>query len=115
MSLTLLATGTLLRDPVARTSAAGKQFCTALMRVPGEGEDAVLCSLIAFHPDAVRSILALSNGDAIAVSGLGKLTSWTKDGEEKHGLGVTVEAVLTAYQIDKKRQQTKKPAPETAP
>ena len=105
--LNVLCTGTIIRDPQERTSAAGKPYCTALVRVPTEGEDAALCSLIAFAPDAVRSILALSKGDGISFIGRAKLTNWDKDGEVKHGLGIVVEAVLTPYMVAAKRQRTR--------
>jgi len=104
--LSVLASGTLVRDPEQRTSAAGKPYATALMRVPAEDTDPTLASLIAFERDAVAALLALTRGDSLAVAGRGKLTSWTKDGEEHHGLSVVVEQVLTLYAIEKRRKQT---------
>ena len=65
----------------------------------------MLVSAIAFAPDAVAALLALTKGDAIAIAGRAKLTSWEKNGEEKHGLSVVVDKVLTVYQIEKKRRQ----------
>lgn len=66
--LTALASGTLVRDPVERTSAAGKAYCTALVRVAVEGADPVLVSVIAFKADAVRALLALTQGDGVSVA-----------------------------------------------
>ena len=39
--LTILASGTLIQDPKARTSATGKHYATALLRVPCEDGDPV--------------------------------------------------------------------------
>ncbi len=103
--LSVLASGTLVSDPRARTTAAGKTFATAQLRVPSEDSEAMLVSAIAFAPDAVAALLALTKGDAIAIAGRAKLTSWEKNGEEKHGLSVVVDKVLTVYQIEKKRRQ----------
>jgi single-stranded DNA-binding protein len=111
--LSLLAAGVLVRDPEPRQSKAGKEYVTGLLRVPCDGEDA-LVSVIAFAAVAVQALLALGKGDSIAVTGRAKLTSWTKDGEEKHGISVVVESVLSAYQVEKRRSAatSKAPGPE---
>ncbi|MGC2517866.1 MAG: single-stranded DNA-binding protein [Burkholderiales bacterium] len=105
--LSVLASGTLMRDPEQRTSSAGKPFATGLMRVAAEDSDPILASLIAFSDGAVAALLALTKGDALSVAGRGKLTSWTKDGEQKHGLSVVVEQVLTLYAIEKRRDRAR--------
>jgi len=103
--LTALAAGTLTADPVERTSTAGKPYATALMRVPCEDAEALLCSLIAFAPEAVRALMLLTKGDGLAVAGRGKLTSWeAKNGEQRHGLSVVADQVLSAYQVEKRRK-----------
>jgi single-stranded DNA-binding protein len=91
---------------VIRQSFAGKTYATASMRVAIDGEEAVLASLIAFSDTAVAALLALTKGDALAVSGRGKLTSWEKDGQQHHGLSVVADQVLTLYALDKRRKQT---------
>jgi single-stranded DNA-binding protein len=115
MSLYVLASGTLVADPQPRTSAAGKQYITASMRVPIDGEDSVLASLIAFESDAIKALAQLHKGDPVSVAGQGKLTTWTgRDGTEKRGLGVTVQAVLSVYQARKRMreaQQLEDPRP----
>ena len=65
--------------------------------------------LIAFNADPVTGLLALSKGDAVASAGRAKLTSWEKDGEQKRGLSVVADKLLTVYQIDKKRRQASQP------
>jgi single-stranded DNA-binding protein len=102
--LNVLATGTLVSDPKSRLSTNGKSYATASLRVPAEDAEAMLISVIAFNVDAVVAILALTKGDSCAIAGRGKLTSWTKDGEEKHGLSVTADKVLTVYQAGKVRK-----------
>jgi len=103
--LNVLCTGTLIGDPRQRTTATGKPYATASMRVPAADSDAMLVSVIAFAPDAVAAILALAKGDSCAVAGRGKLTSWEKAGEQKHGLSVVADKVLTPYMVDKQRKR----------
>ncbi len=102
--LNVLASGTLVSDPKRRTSTTGKDYATGTMRVPAEDAEAMLVSIITFTADAVAALLALSKGDSCAIAGRAKLTSWTKDGGEKHGLSVVADRVLTAYQAGKARK-----------
>jgi len=112
--LAILASGTLVNDPKQRTTAAGKPYATASLRVPAEDSDALMVSVIAFAPDAVGAILALTKGDACAIAGRAKLSSWTKDGEERHGLSVTADRVLTAYAAGKQRKAARELEDEAA-
>lgn len=102
--LTILASGTLVADPRRRTSATGKDYATASLRVPAEDADPMLVSVIAFNADAVAAILALQRGDSCAIAGRAKLTSWGKDGEQRHGVSVTADRVLTVYAAGKARK-----------
>lgn len=112
--LSILASGTLVNDPVSRTSATGKTYATASLRVPAEDSDALLVSVIAFNADAVQALLALQRGDSCSIAGRGKLTSWTKDGEEKHGLSVVADKVLTVYAAGKQRKAARETEEVTA-
>jgi single-stranded DNA-binding protein len=107
--LSVLCGGTLIGDPKSRTSATGKPYCTASLRVPAEDADPMLVSIIAFNADAVAALLVLTKGDFCAVAGRAKLTSWEKDGEQRHGLSVTADQVLTIYQIEKRRKRAAAP------
>ena len=60
--------------------------------------------MIAFNADAVAGLLALQRGDSCAIAGRAKLTTWEKDGEQRHGLSVTADRVLTAYAAGKTRK-----------
>lgn len=102
--LNVLAQGVLVSDPRERISAAGKAFATGLLRVPAEDADAMLVSVIAFASGSVTALLALAKGDSCAIAGRAKLSSWTKDGEEKHGLSVVADKVLTVYAAGKARK-----------
>ena len=102
--LSILASGTLVSDPRERTTATGKPYATASLRVACEDADAMLVSVIAFAADAGAALLALQRGDSVAIAGRAKLSSWTKDGEQKHGLSVVVDKVLTVYAAGKARK-----------
>jgi single-stranded DNA-binding protein len=102
MSLSILAQGTLTRDPDQRTSKSGKTFVTAQLRTPTE-EESVLISVICFDAAACSNLERLRKGDAVAITGRAKPTMWEKNGEQHHGLSVVASGVLTAYEAGKRR------------
>ena len=103
--LSILASGTLVRDPQQRQGAKGT-YATASIRVPTADADAVLVSLIAFNEGAVIALMALHKGDALSVTGRAKLTSWEQAGEQKNGLSVVADQILSLYQVEKRRRDS---------
>lgn len=103
--LEVLLSGKLLRDPQTRTGQSGKPFTTALVRVPTEREESILVNVIAFQ-EAGGKLAKLKAGDAVNMAGSGKLSAWEKDGETHHGLSVTASAILSAWDVKKRRGDT---------
>lgn len=104
MSLDVLITGRLVKPAQERKAANGNAYCLAQVSVPTEGEESLLASCIAFSRSAVDALLVLDKGDAVAVAGKAKLSSWAgSDGTQKHGLNVTIEQVLTVYHVRRRR------------
>lgn len=97
-------TGTLVGDPVERTTQAGKPFVTATARVAA-GEDAIFVGLAAFNETAAARLLQMRAGGAVSACGVLEQTHWTgKDGAERSGWRLTASEVLTAYAATKKRR-----------
>ena len=113
-----LISGKLIRDPALKTGPSGKPFCNFLLSVPVGDESPVVVSGIAFA-DMAEKIANLKKGDAVAVVGSMKPTTWADKatGEERHGLNVTVQAALSPYDVKKRRGNTgETPSkPATAP
>jgi single-stranded DNA-binding protein len=106
VSLIVLASGKLIKPPATRTAMNDEPYTVASMRAASDDGD-VLVSLIAFGP-AGRVLAALGAGDALSVTGRAKLSHWAgKDGQERHGLSVTSDAVLTPYQVSQRRRAVK--------
>jgi len=64
-----------------------------------------LMNLFAFG-QADRVLTALGAGDALSETGRAKLCHWHgSDGQERHGLSVTADAVLTPYQVSQRERQ----------
>lgn len=103
--LNVLISGSLVKDPQERQSSSNRTYATAAMRAPVDGDEAIIVNLIAFSEAATSALLALAKGDALAVSGRAKLSVWEKDGQQRHGLSVVAERVMTLYEVRKKRKQ----------
>ncbi|MGH8477129.1 MAG: single-stranded DNA-binding protein [Methylococcales bacterium] len=99
-----LVSGMLIRDPVTRIGASGKSFTNFLLIVPIGEEQPAIISGIAFG-DAAERVAKLKKGDALAVTGSLKPSSWPDKttGEIKHGLSITAQACLSPYDVKKQR------------
>ncbi len=110
MSLSVLAQGTIAREPEARTGESGKPFALSALLIEGAGPEgeALYANLIAFG-SAAEELLAKHKGDALAVGGRAKLRTWTaRDGEQKFALSVTVESLLGIEPRANQSSRTKK-------
>jgi single-stranded DNA-binding protein len=103
----VLISGKLSKPPKSGMGKNGQRYCTASIRVPVQGQreeepDAVFASVIAFGEDAEK-LGRLLQGDAVSVSGSARLSHWEKDGRAMTGLNVTASAILSAYELRKRR------------
>jgi single-strand DNA-binding protein len=106
--LSALISGQLATDPKHGTSQTGTTWSSCVVRVPcgqnketGDQESAFV-QLACFGSHA-EALARLGKGDSISAQGQLKPTVYQKDGQERHGLSLTATAILTAYQIKKKR------------
>lgn len=106
--LNALITGTLATDPKTGTSKSGTEWANCVVRVPcgkdretGDQESAFV-QIAAFGSEAGK-LARLTKGDSVSATGALKPTTYTKDGQERHGLSLTAQSILTAYGIAKKR------------
>ena len=107
-----LITGSIVSDPKSGISKTGTNWANCMVRVPcgqnretGDQESAFV-QLAAFGDEAGK-LARLTKGDSVSASGALKPTTYTKDGQERHGLSLTATGILTAYGIAKKRGDQK--------
>lgn len=100
-----LVSGRLRSAPSLRCTASGTPFATWRMAASDKKGDSVLCSCITFSATAIDAVLALADGDSIAVTGEVVISTWTAtDGTARHGLDVLAHGVLSAYHAGRKRK-----------
>jgi len=99
-----LISGKVMGTPAQRTSKNGNAFTVAKVRVP-TGEDSVFCNVISFTESAQAALLALGDGDVVALAGSLKVGTWIdREGQARPSLDMTASQVLTAYHVTKKRK-----------
>lgn len=99
-----LVTGTLVGLAEQRQGKNDSAFVVAKVKAaPGEGESQIV-NVIAFAPEACAALLALDEGDTLALSGALTPKVWTdKQGNTRPALDMVASQVLTAYHVDRKR------------
>jgi hypothetical protein len=105
-----LVAGKLYGQPKQMTSKAGKLFATAKVRAAaGEGE-ALFVNVIAFDADTVAALLALGDGDSMALAGnLAPKVCTDREGHHRPAVDLVAHQVLTAYHVTRKRKGVQKP------
>ena len=106
MSIDCLIQGRLHRTAQQRTSKTGSPFVTATVRVPTKDGGSLFASVIAFSATACQSLLALADGDAVALSGEATLKLYQpKDGgEPRPSLDLLAHQILTPYHVKRRRE-----------
>lgn len=99
-----LVAGKLVGAAVERTASSGKTFVTCKVRA-ASGDVALFVNVIAFDDNAKAALLALADGDSVALAGTLTPKVWTdKHGDAKPALDMVAHGVLSAYHVRKRRE-----------
>ena len=100
-----LISGKVYGSPKQGTGKNGSTYTTAMVRVAAGNGESMFCSVIAFSHSTQDALMALGDGDAVALAGaLTPGVYQTKDGQHRPSLDMVASAALTAYHIQKKRR-----------
>lgn len=100
-----LIAGNLFGDPKQGVGKNGSAYTTVAVRAADGNGDQLICNVIAFRESAMDALNALREGDSVALSGtLSPKVYQTREGEYRPGLDVVCHAVLTPYDINRKRE-----------
>jgi single-stranded DNA-binding protein len=105
-----LIAGKVYGQPKQMTSKAGKPFATAKVRAAaGEGE-ALFVNVITFDAGTMAALLALCDGDSVALAGSLTPKVWTdREGNSRPAVDLVAHQVLTAYHVTRKRKAVRPP------
>ena len=92
-----LVSGRIFGDPEQRRGKGDSPFVVAKLRAPTHDNETVLVNVIAFDDAAMSALLALRDGDAVALAGGITPKVWTdKQGNTRPALDMVALRVLTA-------------------
>ena len=101
-----LIAGRLYGTASERTGQNNTQFVTAKVLAAGGDGEPLFVNVIAFAGPAMTALLALDDGDSVALAGSLTPKVWTdKNGDTRPALDMVAHGVLTAYQVDQKRNR----------
>ncbi|RTZ47846.1 single-stranded DNA-binding protein [Candidimonas sp. SYP-B2681] len=87
------------------TGKTGETYTTAKVKVAAGNGDTLLCNVIAFDEKVQEQLLALDDGDSVAMSGsLTPKVYQDKTGDTRPTIDLVCHAVMTPYHVQRKRQ-----------
>ena len=103
--LDALVGGTLYGAAQRRPGKAETTFVTAKVRATaGDNESTVLVNVIVFDEAAASALLALGDGDAVALAGSITPKVWTdKQGTARPVIDMVAHQVMTPYQVQQRQ------------
>lgn len=111
-----LVAGKVYGQPKQLAGKQGKPFATAKVRAAAGDGDGLFVSVIAFDPETVAALVALSDGDSVALAGALTPKVWNdKQGTPRPALDLVAHKVLSAYHVTRKRKAMQRPDTPQAP
>ena len=100
-----LIAGKLYGAPQQRTDRSGKPFAVAKVRCAAGDGESLFVNVIAFDANTCTALLALGDGDSVALAGMLTPKVWTdREGNARPALDIVAAQVLTAYHVTRKRK-----------
>ena len=100
-----LIVGRLHGQPAERTGKSGKPFAVAKVRAAAGDGESLFVSVIAFDDAPCKALMALGDGDSVALASEFTPKAWIdRNGEARAGLDVVVHSVVTPYHVQRKRK-----------
>jgi single-stranded DNA-binding protein len=116
MSVAILISGSIFKEPQQRTSQSGKSYVvTTIKAAAADNASSDFWSALAFGITAGAELMRLGLNERVAVQGSLKLETFTKDGEPRISRTIFVDHVLAVRQPPKEKKPKKPAAPEGLP
>ena len=100
-----LIAGRLQGQPSEKTGKNGKPYVIAKVRATAGDGDTLIVNVITFSDAVGDALLALDEGDSVALSGALTPKVWTdRDGQVRPALDLIAHQILTAYHVNRKHE-----------
>jgi single-stranded DNA-binding protein len=115
MSVQVLVTGSIFREPQERNSASGRSYTSTTVKAAGaDNEGSDFWSVLAFGDTAKSELLRLHVGDKVSLQGKPKFEIFEKDGKARISRTVFADQVL-ALRAAPREKKPKAPESERPP
>lgn len=105
-----LIAGHLVGMAETRQGKNGSSFALAKVKATAGDGESLIVNVIAFAAEASAALMALDDGDAVALAGALTPKVWTdKQGNTRPALDMVAAQVLTAYHAARKQQALAEP------
>ena len=110
MSVSVLVSGSIFREPIQKISQAGKAYTVATIKAAGgENTPAEFWSALCFSDSGQEQLLRLGLNEKLAIQGSMKVELFEKDGQQRISRTIFVDAVLPLRAPPKERKPKTKP------
>jgi len=100
-----LIAGKIYGQSMQRTGTNGQPFVVCKVRAATGAGESIFVSVICFNGDTCKALLALADGDGVAMAGQLTPKVWTdKAGIAKPALDLVCQQLLTAHHVQRKRR-----------
>jgi hypothetical protein len=100
-----LIAGRLMGDASRRVDKTGRNFIVARVLARNKMDEEFIVNVIAFDEAPCAALLALSDGEALTLSGALTPKVWTdKQGIARPSLDLIAAQVMTAYHVSRKQE-----------
>lgn len=107
-----LIAGTMVGLAETRQGKNGTTFALAKVKATAGDGESLMVNVIAFATEASAALMALDDGDAVALAGALTPKVWTdKQGNTRPALDMVATQVLTTYHAAQKQQTFHHPTP----
>ena len=111
-----LIAGRVHGQPTARTGKNGKPFAVAKVRAAAGDGESLFVSVICFDSAPCNALLALCDGDSVALSGSLTPKTWQdKEDNTRPALDLVAHQVLSSYHVTRKRAAVRPPPTPECP
>lgn len=99
-----LIAGKLFGEAEMREGKNASKFAVAKVKATGADGEAVIVNVISFSVETCAALMALTDGDALALSGSLTPKVWSdKQGNTRPALDMVANQILTAYHVAQKQ------------
>jgi single-stranded DNA-binding protein len=115
MSVAILISGSIFREPQERTSSSGRKYVTTTLKAAAaDNATSDFWSVLAFGTTAGDELMRLAVGERVTIQGALKLEIFEKDGQARISRTIFADHVL-ALRAPPKERKPKKAAADATP